>query len=288
MTAADEADEVDRVDRADGGGENDAAEEVDEVVDSAPVRLGARVGIGAYGVTHLVVAVLAIQLAFGNTSERTDQSGAFEALAHQPLGLVLLWVLVIGFAAATLWRVYEAVRGFSWVQERRATLMRRAQTGGQAIVSGTLAVLGVTTLVGGSGGGTEKATAGVLGLPGGQVLVALVGVGTAVVGGWTVWSGWTRRFMENLALPPSLRVHRFADRTGLIGFVAKGLTLVLVGVLIVVAAIRFDPQQANGLDAALKGLAGQPYGPYLLVALALGLIAYGVYGIVDARYHRIS
>jgi hypothetical protein len=73
-----------------------------------------------------------------------------------------------------------------------------------------------------------------------------------------------------------------------VGFIAKGVSLVLMGVLIVIAAVRFDPAQANGLDAALKALAGQPYGPYLLAVLALGLFTYGVFGLVDARYHRIS
>ncbi len=261
---------------------------VDEVVDSAPVRLGARFGIGAYGVTHVLIAVLAVQLAFGRSTERTDQSGAFQALAAQPLGVVLLWVLVVGFATVTVWRIYEAIRGFTWVQERRRSLMRRAQSAGQAAVSGTLLVLAVTSLLGGGGGDTERTTAGVLGLPGGQVLVGLVGVVTAVIGGWTVWDGWSKDFLQDLALPDDRRVRSLAEHSGVVGFVAKGLSLVLIGVLIVIAAVRFDPAQANGLDAALKTLAGQPYGPFLLVALALGLLAYGVFGLVDARYHRIS
>jgi hypothetical protein len=265
-----------------------ASEDVDDVVDSAPVRVGARFGIGAYGVTHVLIAVLAVQLAFGRSGQRTDQSGAFQALATQPLGVALLWVLVLGFAAVTVWRIFEVVRGFSWVQERRRHLRRRAQSAGQAAVSGTLCVLAVTSLLGGGGGGTERTTAGVLGLPGGQVLVGLVGVVTAVVGGWTVWNGCAKDFVEDLALPVNPRTRSLAERIGVVGFVAKGVTLVLMGVLIVIAAVRFDPAQANGLDSALKTLAGQPYGPYLLVVLALGLLAYGVFGLVDARYHRIS
>jgi len=265
-----------------------AGEDVDEVAESTPVRVGARLGIGAYGVTHILIAVLAIQLAFGRSGERTDQSGAFQALTAQPLGLALLWVLIIGFATVTAWRIYESVRGFTWVTERRRTLMRRAASAGHAIVTATLLVLAVTAVLGGGGGGGERATAGVLGLPGGQVIVAVVGVGTAVTGGWTVWTGWTKGFLEDLVLPPVGRARALGVRIGVIGFVAKGVSLVLMGVLIVIAAVRFDPVQANGLDAALKTLAGQPYGPYLLVVLAIGLLAYGVFGLVDARYHRIS
>jgi hypothetical protein len=265
-----------------------AGEDVDEVAESTPVRVGARLGIGAYGVTHILIAVLAIQLAFGQSGERTDQSGAFKALTTQPLGVALLWVLVVGFATVTAWRIYESLRGFTWVEERRRNLMRRAASAGHAIVTLTLLVLAVTALLGGGGGGGEQATAGVLGLPGGQVIVAAVGVGTAVTGGWTVWTGWSQAFLEDLALPPAGRARTVAKRVGFIGFVAKGVSLVLMGVLIVIAAVRFDPAQANGLDAALKALAGQPYGPYLLVVLALGLFTYGLFGLVDARYHRIS
>jgi hypothetical protein len=236
----------------------------------------------------VLVAVLAVQLAFGRSSERTDQSGAFQALATQPLGVALLWVLAAGFATVTVWRIYETIRGFTWEQERRRAILRRSQSAGHAVISGTLLVLAVTSLLGGGGGGAEGATAGVLGLPGGPVLVGLVGVGTVVVGGLAVRNGWTKDFLDDLALPLDPRVRSLVKRIGTVGFLAKGVSLVLIGVLIVIAAVRFDPAQANGLDAALKTLAGQPYGPYLLVALALGLLAYGVFGLVDARYHRIS
>jgi hypothetical protein len=261
----------------------------DEVADSTPVRLAARIGIGAYGLTHVLIAFLAVQVAFGDSSERTDQSGAFRTLADDPLGVVLLWVLAIGFAAVVLWRTYEALRGFSWETERWRALRRRAQSAGRAVVFAVLCGLAVTTaLGGGGGGGGQGATAGVLGLPGGQILVAIVGVGIVVTGGFTVWNGWEKSFRDDMTLPIDPMVRTIVVRSGQIGYIAKGLALLLVGVLVVVAAVRFDPGQASGLDAALKTLVDQPYGPYLLVAMALGLFAYGVFCFFDARYHRIA
>ena len=78
-----------------------------------------------------------------------------------------------------------------------------------------------------------------------------------------------------------------AERTGQVGFIAKGLSVALIGILVVIAAIRFDPDEASGLDAALKSLASQPFGPYLLIVVALGLACYGVFCFFDARYHRV-
>lgn len=260
-----------------------------EVADSTPVEVGVRIGIGAYGLTHVLIAVLATQVAFGDAGERTDQSGAFAALADDPLGLALLWVLAVGFAAVVGWRAFEALRGFSWESERRRTLLRRAGSAGKAIVFAVLLVLAVSTALGGGGGsGGQGATAGVLGLPGGQVIVALIGIGIVVAGGFTVWNGWQKKFLEDLSLPADQRVRTTAVRIGQIGFIAKGLALALVGVLVVAAALSFDPQKASGLDVALKTLAAQPFGPWLLLATALGLLAYGVFCFVDARYHRIS
>jgi hypothetical protein len=88
-------------------------------------------------------------------------------------------------------------------------------------------------------------------------------------------------------LPADQHARRLAERTGHMGFIAKGLSVALIGILVVIAAIRFDPAEASGLDAALKSLASQSFGPYLLIVVALGLACYGVFCFFDARYHRV-
>jgi hypothetical protein len=257
---------------------------------SEPVKIAARVGLFAYGVTHLLIAWLALQIAFGSAPQEADQTGAFQTLAQQPFGNVLLWVLVVGFAAVALWRLEQAVWGYSYISDTGKQLRRRVTAGAKAVLFAVLAVLAGSTAAsgGGSGGGGQQGlTATVMGWPGGRLLVGAVGLGIIAVGGKKVYDGVKRTFTEDMSLPSDRRARQVALRSGQIGFVAKGVAIALIGGLVVTAAVRFNPEQAAGLDAALKTLAGQPYGPYLLAAVALGLAAYGVFCFFDARYHRV-
>jgi hypothetical protein len=254
---------------------------------STPVRVGARIGIAAYGLTHLLVAWLALQVAFTGSRERADQTGAFQTIVQQPFGRLLLWALVVAFAAVALWRLEEAIWGFSYEQGRTTKLRLRATSAGKAVIFAVLAVLAARTAAGGGGGGgQQQATAGLLGLPGGQFVVGAVGIGIVVTGVVTVVSGVRTSFRRGMSLPSDRRARQVALRSGQIGFVGKGVAIGIVGVLVVIAAIRFEPQEA-GLDAALHALAAQPFGQYLLGAVALGLLAYGVFCFFDARYHRV-
>ncbi len=259
-----------------------------DVANSRPVKIGARVGIFSYGITHLLIAWLALQVAFGSGG-KADQRGAFQQLAEEPFGRVLLWVLVVGFVATALWRLAQAIWGYSYESDRTKQIRRKVGAGAKVVVFAALAVLAAQTAIGsgGGGGGQQKATAGLLGLPGGQFIVGAIGVGIVVVGGRKVYQGWKKKFLDDMSLPSDPRARQVAERTGQVGFIAKGVSIALIGVLVIVAAIRFRPDEASGLDAALKGLAAQPFGPYLLAVVAVGLAAYGVFCFFDARYHRV-
>jgi hypothetical protein len=260
-----------------------------QVARSEPVKIGVRVGILSYGVTHLLIAWLALQLALGGSRERADQGGAFETVAAQPLGRVLLWVLVVGFAAVALWRLEQAIWGYAYVSDRAQNLRKRAASGAKVVLFAVLAVLAARTAANGSAGGNggQKATAGVLALPGGRFLVGFVGVVILVVGAVKVKQGWDKKFTEDMNLPTSPHARKVTVRTGEVGSVAKGVAIALIGALVVLAAVTSRPDEAAGLDAALRTLAAQPYGIVLLVAVALGLAAYGVFCAFDARYHRV-
>jgi hypothetical protein len=265
-----------------------AAQSAKQAARSRPVRAAVRIGILCYGVTHLLIAWLALQIAFGNSGERADQTGAFQTLTQQPLGRTLLWVLVVGFAAVALWRLEQAVWGFSYESDRTTRLRKRAESAGKALIFVVLAVLAARTASGGGGGGGgQGAAAGVLGLPGGRFIVGAVGIGIVVTGIVTVVNGVQKRFLKEMVLPVDPKARAAAQRSGQIGFVAKGVAIMLIGVLVVVAAVRYRPEEASGLDVALKTLAAQPFGQFLLVAVALGLGAYGVFCFFDARYHRV-
>lgn len=283
MVSGPDAADVARAGRKVGRGARDVAH-------SAPVRIAARMGIAANGVLHLLIGWLAIQVALGSGAQ-ADQSGALGAIAAEPVGRALLWVLVVGFAAVVLWRAVSSVWGFGYAGSRTEQLAKRGVSAGLAVVYAVLAVLAATTALRGraSSGGGGQATAGLLGLPGGQVITALVGVGVVVGGGVMVWNGWHKRFLGDQDLSgvaPGIR--RLDARTGQVGFIAKGLAVAAVGVLLCVAALTFHPERANGLDSALKTLREQPYGVFLLIAVGLGIACHGVFCFVDARYHRVT
>ena len=266
----------------------DAAGTAREVANSEPVKVGARIGLVAYGVTHLLVGWLALQVAIGGASERTDQSGAFQTIAGEPFGRVLLWVLVIGFVAVALWRLEQAIFATAGVQDTKEQIKKRVESGAKAAVFIALAILaGRTAAGGGSSGGGQQAAAGVLGWPGGRFLIGAVGLGILAVAAVKVKHGWEKKFLKEMDLPSDRHVRQTVERLGQVGSIAKAVALGLIGVLVVVAAVRFDPSKANGLDPALKALAGEPYGMFMLAAVAVGLAAYGVFCFFDARYHRV-
>ncbi|GAA1392880.1 DUF1206 domain-containing protein [Pseudonocardia kongjuensis] len=261
-----------------------------DVAHSAPVRIAARVGIAANGVLHLLIGWLAVQVALGSGGQ-ADQNGALGAIAAEPLGRAFLWVLVVGFAAVVLWRSVSAVWGFGYLGDRKKQLAKRLVSAGLAVVYLVLAIAAATTAIRGraSSGSGGQATAGLLGLPGGQIITALVGLGVVIGGGVMIWNGWTKRFMEDQDLAGAdTRARRLNARTGQVGFIAKGIAFGVLGILLGVAALTFDPQRANGLDSALKTLREQPYGVFLLIAVGLGIACYGVFCFLDARYHRVT
>ncbi len=251
---------------------------------------GIRFGLVVYGVVHLTFAWLAVQLAFGDGSGEASGSGAVQELARQPLGGLVLWAIAVGMALLVLWRLLDATRGHR--EEDGTTLWRkRAADVGMAGVYGVLAYSALSTVLGassgsGSGGQTSRTvTARAMELPGGQLLVGAVGVAVIALAGALAWRGISQSFMERLDVEgrhgQDSRAYRLL---GTVGYVAKGATLAIVGLLVVVSAVRHQPSQTGGTDTALRELLDQPFGPYLLGAMAVGIAAYGLFCFARARH----
>ena len=266
----------------------DAAGTAREVAKSRPVKFGARIGLVAYGITYLLVAWLALQVAFGGSGERTDQNGAFQTIGSEPFGEVLLWVLVVGFVAVALWRLEQAIFATGGVQDQSEQIKKRVENGARAVVFAALAIIATRTALGAGEQGTgQEAAAGVLGWPGGQFLVGAVGLVLVAIAAVKAKHGWEKKFLEEMNLPSDQKARATVERLGQVGSIAKAVSIGLIGVLVVVAAVQFDPSKANGLDPALKALAAQPFGMFLLGIVAVGLAAYGVFCFFDAKYHRV-
>jgi hypothetical protein len=252
------------------------------------IRVG-RVGLAGFGVLHLLVAWLALQVAWGSGAPEADETGALRTVAAQPLGKLLLWVLAVGLCALALWQASLAVWGYRRHEGRKRT-QRRLVSAGRTVVYLAVSAAAARFATGGDTSAAarqEQATAGALDLPGGQLIVGAVGLAILAAGAGFVWRGFTAGFRENLDLAAmSHDVRTWGVRLGRAGYVAKGVAFGIVGLLVVAAAVTYDPDQSRGLDVALKTLAGQPYGRWLLSALAAGIGCYGLYCFLWARYPR--
>ena len=258
--------------------------------DSRPVQWLGRFGDACYGVVYLVVAWLALQIAFGNTGAEADQRGAVTEIAAQPFGSVLLWVVAIGLIAFGIWQLLAAATGFRWVTGKRKRTMRRLSAAGRAIMVLTIASFTLRLLTSGtatSGSGQQEMTARLLALPAGRVLVIAIGIGVLVAAVLSARRGIRKSFVRDLDLTGvSARTRSWVERLGMLGYLAKGVAYAVIGLLLCTAAIHVDPSRAGGLDKALRTLAAQPFGVVLLVAVAIGFAAFGVYSFADARWRR--
>ena len=255
----------------------------------APEHL-ARIGLVAYGVVHLLVAWLALQLTWGGGSgQSADQAGALATLAEQPLGRPLLWLLAIGLIALAAWQAAEVLRWRSRLSSsgdaRKKAMEKTVKAVAKAVLYTALAVLAVRTATGGGGGGGQQQAAGVFGWPAGRWLVALIGLVVIGVGVYLVNKGVSKKFLEEVDLrSASPQTTRLVTRLGQVGFPAKGVSLAVVGGLLVYAAVTFDPARATGLDGALRTILDAPFGKVLLTLVAIGIAAFGAYCFVRARH----
>ena len=252
----------------------------------------ARVGLVSYGVVHLLVAWLALQLAWGTSSESADQSGALSTVAESPVGKPLLWIIALGLIALAVWQALEVLRwrsGWSASGDARSKAVKKsAKAVAKAIVYAALAVLAVRTATGSGGSSSQQqqnTAAGVFGWPGGRWLVGAAGLVLIGVGAYHIYKGVTKHFLKEIDLaeaPPTAT--RLVTRLGQVGYPGKGIALGVVGGLLVWSAVTFDPAKASGLDGALRTILDAPFGRILLTLVALGIAAFGAYLFVRARY----
>jgi hypothetical protein len=259
-------------------------------VDDRPwFRALSRIGMATRGVVYLIIGVLAVMVATGTGGETTDQRGALDTVAEQPFGNAMLLALAVGLGAYALWRVVQGVLDTDDKGDGPKDLAVRATKVGSGVAHGVLCVFAVQLLVGsgegGGGGSTQQRTAGVLGMPGGRAIVLAAAAVVLGVAGWNLYRGVTRSFMKRLH--PTGRERGAVEAIGAVGMTARAVVFGLIAVFLAKAAVEYEAREAVGLDGALARLRDQPYGPYLLGAVALGLVAFAVYCFAEARHREI-
>lgn len=253
----------------------------------------ARAGYAARGVVYLAVGILALQAAL-TVKRPEDSSGALIAIGDQPFGRVLLGVVAVGLAAWVLWRLFQALAD----PENRGTdakgLLKRGSYLISAFIYGGLALEAARMAMGTSGGGesgdasADHWTAVVMAQPAGRWIAGAVGVGIVLFGLYELYRARTADFrrkldFERLGAAARKRIVLF----GRLGMAARGIVFAIIGWFLIRAALEYDPDEAQGFDTALQTLQEQGYGQYLLGAVAIGLVAYGLFELAEARYRVI-
>lgn len=252
---------------------------------SKTFRTLARGGYIASGAVHALVGGIMLSIAFTGDGE-SDQSTALTEVASAPFGSAMIWLLALLLFALGL---FQAVQGFTQSRgDNKAKWARRLSFWGQSAAYLSLGGVAISVALGQQSDGddsAESASRGLLDVPGGPVILGIVGIGIAVGGIVYVVIGLRRGYEKHMRVPGgSLR--KFVTVLGVTGYAAKGASIAVIGMLVTVAAVRNDPESAGALDSAISALRGLPGGVVIVAAMGLGFIAYAVFNAFRARYAK--
>ena len=259
--------------------------------ESASLAVLARVGLIAYGVVHLLIGGLALQLAWGaSASKSADLSGALRTVADEPFGKILLGLVAVGLVSLALWQASETIWGYRNCKGAER-VRKQVTSGAKAVFYAALAVSAASVALGlgfWDSQSQQQTTSGVLAWPAGRVIVVVAGLIIIGVGVAGVIKGVKKSFGEEIdtsSMSPIAR--KGVARLGQVGYIAKGVALGVVGGLLSYSSLTFERQKASGLDGALQAILAQTFGRYLLTAVALGFLAFGLFALLESRYRRM-
>ena len=248
----------------------------------------ARAGLVARGVIYILIGWVAILVAAGQSSREADQAGALQLLAGKPYGMVSLWLLGVGFAGYALWRLSEAAFGVTGAGNGAGP---RLKSLARAVVYAGFGYLTFQVISGAhssQAGRQQDETAKLMHHAGGQWAVGIIGLVVVIAGVVLIAEGIRRRFMKYLETARmSSRTRRVVEWLGAIGTTVRGAVFALAGIGVIDAAVTYSPSKSGGIDKALLTLRDQPFGEFLLLLAAAGLIVFGVYGLCEARWRRV-
>lgn len=243
----------------------------------------ARGGYLVSGLLHLILGFVIVRIGLGSGGE-ADSSSALSSLRDAPAGALILWASALAFLALALWQLFDALFAHRDGKDR-------AKAGGKAVMYGALAFSATSIAMGsGSSNGDEQAqglAATLMGAPAGRLLVGALGLGIVAAAVYHVVKGAKKKFLEDLKALPANEASTGVKALGTVGYIAKGIALAVVGVLFVIAAIRANPEQAQGIDGAIETVLGWPGGAIIVVLVGVGFAAYGLYSFARSRYARM-
>jgi hypothetical protein len=255
-----------------------------------------RAGLATRGALYVVLGILAIQFARGELAgEEVNQTGAFEKVAEQPMGKVLLVLMVLGLLALTVWRLIQAFVGDPVEGDEAKD---RAKFVGKAVIYGVLTGTAIKVTIDAWTAGPDQTAAQNAGdqqqqqttstlfdLPAGRLIVVAIGLVLIGVALYHVWHHAVQAsFMKRIAPPP--HGDTLIEGLGRFGYAARSVVFLISGIFFVVAAAQYDPNKSKGLSGSLQELAQHSWGRIVLWATALGLLAFGLFCLAESRYRR--
>jgi Domain of Unknown Function (DUF1206) len=252
----------------------------------------ARFGIASKGVVYAIAGILATGTALGVGGKITDTTGVLQTIVTQPFGKFLLSLIAIGLIGYVIWRFVQAITDPENKGRDAKGIAQRVGYALNGVIYAGLAFTAVKLALGTGGAGNSNAsqdwTARLLAQPFGQWLVGMVGVFILGTGFYQLYEAYKAKFRRELRWGEMSQTERtWVTRLGRFGLAARGIVFGVTGLFFIIAARQSDPTEVRGLGGVLAAIAQQPYGPWLLGLVALGLIAYGIYMLVQARYRRV-
>jgi hypothetical protein len=251
----------------------------------------ARLGYAAKALLYLTIGILAAEAALGRSGRITDSRGALRTVEDLSFGRAVLLLIATGFFGYAVWRLVEAIVD----PERRGTDLKALLVRGGLALRGLIhAAFGLTALRLASGHATGNSenqaqhwAAKGLSLPAGELLVLGAALGIGGYGLYQVYRAWVAKLSRQLRLGQVPEpIHGWITRVSRFGIAARGVVFCLIGFLLARSALRHDPAEAGGLRQSLRAAAELGRWPFLCVAV--GLMAYGLYELVNARYRHIE
>lgn len=270
-----------------------AKQGVDAVRHSGWLETLTRIGFACKGVVYFLVGVLALMMALGQGGETTDQRGAMGRIAEQPFGEFALMIIAVGLFAYSLWRFLSAIYDTEGAGSDKKGIAKRVGYAASGFVYAGFAWSALKLVMGdGSGAQSGNApqtwSARLMNAPGGTLLLIAVGLGVIAIGVMQVRKGLKEDFMKRMRTRQMSATERdWCAHAGKAGYCARGVVFGVTGTFLIIAALQHSPGQARGLEGSLDAIASQPFGPWLLGLVALGLAGYGVYSMFAAKYRTV-
>lgn len=253
-------------------------------------ELLARSGYAARGVVYLLIGGIALFSSLGGGADASSD-GALDAISRQPFGQILLVLVGLGFVGHVLWRLAQSLFNADRHRSDPKGYAIRAGLFVSALANSSIAFYALRLAwegrfaSGPESGGEQGATAWLMHQPFGSYLVGMVALGVAAAGAAQIYKGLSGRYKDWLDLPPNARL---LNPLCAFGLSARGVVFLIIACFLGYASFTVDPQQAGGMRDALAWVRGLPFGAMLYAVVALGLAAFAIYSLVQARYRRMN